>query len=169
MGASKMGAASELKEHVSAAFPQRRARTQEHSDHPGNNHLPRQFARVPTHAVGVAHDRRNSPRAALCLPLRLTQVGGRVEPIAITLVTLNISSTGVYFLAPRWIEPGTAIEVEVALIERPLGQGSVHMRTGAHIVRSERTDTPGWRGYAATFDDIDFSRDDILPTRDRCA
>ncbi len=55
--------------------------------------------------------------------------------------------------------------MEVGLIGRPLGQGSVQMRTAAHVVRVEECDTPGWRGYAATFDDIDFRRDDTLPAR----
>ena len=80
---------------------------------------PQRFARVPTHAIGVARERRNNPRASLSLPLRLTRVGDHLEPIPVTLVTRNISSSGVYFLAPRDFEPGTAIELEVALIERP--------------------------------------------------
>jgi hypothetical protein len=88
-----------------------------------------------------------------------------MQPHGITLVTKNISSTGVFFLAPCEIESGTAIEMEVGLLGRPLGQGSVRMRTAAHIVRVEETQTPGWRGYAAAFDDIAFKRDDTLPHR----
>src|ERR1700674_2317972 len=128
---------------------------------------PQRFARVPTHAVGVAKERRRSPRAYLSLPLRLTRVGDMVEPLPVTLVTRNISSSGIYFLAPRDFEPGTAIELEVALVERPMGQGSVQMCTAAHIVRAEEVDMPGWRGYAATFDDFALRRDDILPLRYR--
>jgi len=128
---------------------------------------PQRFARVPTHVIGVALERRCSPRAYLSLPLRLTRVGNYVEPVPVTLVTRNISSSGVYFLAPREFEPGTAIELEVALVERPLGQGSVQMCTAAHIVRAEQSDVPGWRGYAATFDDFALSRDDVLPLRYR--
>ena len=77
-----------------------------HSEKPG----PRRFTRVPTHAIGVAQERRRSPRASLCLPLRLTRVGDSPEAIPVTLVTRNISSSGVYFLAPRELAPGTAIE-----------------------------------------------------------
>src|ERR1700684_1387456 len=77
---------------------------------------PQRFARVPTHAIGVARERRNNPRASLSLPLRLTRVGNRLEPIPGTLATRNISSSGVYFLAPRDFQPGTAIELGVALI-----------------------------------------------------
>jgi PilZ domain len=126
---------------------------------------PRRFTRVPTHAVGVAEERRRYPRASLCLPLRLTKIAGVEETIPITLVTRNISSSGVYFLAPRVIEPGTAIELQVALIERPLGFGSVQMCTAAHIVRAEDTSTPGWRAYAASFDDFALERDDRVPQR----
>ena len=126
---------------------------------------PRRFTRVPTHAVGVADERRRYPRASLCLPLRLTKIGGVEEATPITLVTRNISSSGVYFLAPREIEVGTAIELQVALIERPLGLGSVHMCTAAHIVRTEETSTSGWRAYAASFDDFALQRDDHMPSR----
>ncbi|HXA78250.1 MAG TPA: PilZ domain-containing protein [Candidatus Acidoferrales bacterium] len=126
---------------------------------------PRRFARVPTHTIGVAYERRRYPRASLSLPLRLTRIGSAVEPIPVTLVTRNISSSGVCFLAPREIEPGTPIELEVALVDRPLGFGRVQMCTAAHIVRAEDTDTPGWRAYAASFDDFALQRDDVLPMR----
>jgi PilZ domain len=126
---------------------------------------PRKFVRVPTHAITVAAERRRYPRAQLALPLRLTRIAGIEQPIPITLVTRNISSSGVFFLAPREMEPGTAIELEVALVERPLGHGSVQMCTAAHIVRMEETSMPGWRGYAATFDDFALQRDDRVPGR----
>jgi hypothetical protein len=128
---------------------------------------PRRFARVPTHAVGVADDRRRNPRASLSLPLRLIRVGATPEPTPVTLVTRNISSSGIYFLAPREMAPGTAIELEVALVDRPQGYGRVQMCTAAHIVRSEESDMPGWRGYAASFDDFALQRDDVLPMRYR--
>lgn len=126
---------------------------------------PRRFSRVPTHTVGVADERRRYPRASLALPLRLTRIGDMVEPIPVTLVTRNISSSGVAFLAPREIQPGMAIELEVALVDRPLGFGRVQMCTAAHIVRAEDTEVPGWRAYAASFDDFALERDDSLPQR----
>jgi hypothetical protein len=43
----------------------------------------------------------------------------------------------------------------------------VQMCTAAHIVRAEEVDMPGWRGYAATFDDFALRRDDIVPLRYR--
>src|SRR5215470_15896640 len=58
----------------------------------------RRFARVPTHAVGVFHEQREYPRASLKLPLRLRSVENVTEKFPITLVTRDISSTGVFFL-----------------------------------------------------------------------
>src|SRR5215470_12198131 len=126
---------------------------------------PRRFARVPTHAIGVADERRRYPRARLSLPLRLIRVGSTPEPVPVTLVTRNISSSGVYFLAPRDIPAGTPIELEVGLVDRPMGCGRVQLCTAARIVRTEETDMPGWHGYAATFDDFAIEHDDAVPRR----
>jgi hypothetical protein len=160
-----MGAAPERKDQRPATLPlheiERTESVVAFSGKPG----PRRFARVPTHAVGVARERRRYPRAKLSLPLRLIRVGEIREAFAITLVTRNISSSGIYFLAPRELEAGTSIELEVGLVDRPHGCGRVQMYTAAHIVRSEETDTPGWRGYAATFDDFALQRDDVIPLR----
>jgi len=165
-----MGAAPGLKDQVTVLSPlhdfqDRTESTIAISGKPG----PRRFAHVPTHAISVARDRRAYPRASLSLPMRLTRIGDITERIPVTLVTRNISSSGIYFLAPRDMEPGTAIELEVALVERPLGQGRVQMCTAAHIVRAEETEMPGWRGYAATFDDFALQRDDVIPLRYRTA
>ena len=121
------------------------------------------FNRVPTHAVGVAAERRHSARAFLRLPVRLTGVEGSAEIHPVTLVTRDISSSGIYFLAPRRIDPGTAIEIEVALVERPMGQGTVKMSTAAHIIRMDATEIPGWHGLAAQFDNFEFQRDEAVP------
>ena len=123
----------------------------------------RTFLRVPTHAISVVEDRRRSPRACLSLPLQLISVAGNLEPEPVTLVTKNISSSGIFFLAPRTIEAGTAIELAVALVERPMGRGSVRLKTAAHVVRVQECGVPGWYGFAASFDDIDFDRDDSMP------
>jgi hypothetical protein len=123
------------------------------------------FSRVPTHAIGVVSERRRSPRAALQLPLRLTQIGQQREPIPITLVTRNISSSGVCFLAPRRIEPGARVELEVALVERPIGRGGVRMSTVAHVVRVDACHEPGWHAICVTFDDFGFQRDEEIPAR----
>ena len=60
-------------------------------------------------------ERRRYPRFTAWLPLRLTAVAGKIEPATVTLLTQNISKAGVCFPAPRRIEPGQFIEVEVAL------------------------------------------------------
>ncbi|MGD0963976.1 MAG: PilZ domain-containing protein [Candidatus Acidiferrales bacterium] len=165
MGAVPEGIAYRLGDLSARQFEAQTEAARAHSEKP----VARRFTRVPTHAIGVAQERRRYPRASLCLPLRLTRVGELTEPIPVTLVTRNISSSGVYFLAPRDLDPGTAIELEVALVDRPLGCGRVQMCTAAHIIRSEATDTPGWRGYAASFDDFALQRDDVIPLRYRIA
>lgn len=126
---------------------------------------PRQFVRVPTHAVGVFPEQRQYPRATLRLPLRLRAVAGVPEEYPITLVTRDISSTGVYFLCPKQLAVGTPIELEIVLVSRPLGRGNVVMATRAHVCRAEAAAMPGWHGVAASFDDVQFDRDDHLPSR----
>ncbi len=123
------------------------------------------FACVPTHAVGMPDERRRAPRAYLKLPMRLTRVAQTAEPVPVTLLTQNISASGIYFLAPRAIRAGTSIELEVGLLDRPLGQGSVRMLTAAHVVRSEAAIVSGWHGVAAQFDDFNFDRDEKVPVR----
>jgi hypothetical protein len=126
---------------------------------------PRRFARVPTHAVGVHPEHREYPRATLNLPLRLRSVGGVREDSPITLVTRDISSTGVYFLCPKELPASTSIELEIVLVRKPLGLGNVVMVTMAHVRRMEPAAMPCWYGIAAAFDDVQFDRDDGLPSR----
>jgi hypothetical protein len=125
----------------------------------------RRFARVPTHAVGVFPEQREYPRASLRLPLRLRGVNGRAEDFPITLVTRDISSSGVFFLCPRSLAVQTAIELEVVLVSRPLGRGNVVIVSKARVKRTEPAAMPGWFGIAASFEDLEFDRDDNIPTR----
>lgn len=127
--------------------------------------LPRRFIRVPTHAVGVHPEHREYPRATLNLPLKLSSVAGVPETFPITLVTRDISSTGVYFLCPRELPANAAIELQIVLVSRPMGQGNVVMASMAHVLRVDPAATPGWFGIAATFDDVQFDRDDCIPSR----
>jgi hypothetical protein len=90
---------------------------------------------------------------------------GQREPLGESLRTTNISSSGVLFLSPQRIEPGTPIEIEVRLVDRPFGRGTVRMKTEAHIVRAETSSRPGWHSLAVTFDDITFQREEPLPSR----
>ncbi len=126
---------------------------------------PRRFLRVPTHAVGVHPEHREYPRATLNLPLRLRAAGGVPEESPITLVTRDISSTGVYFLCPRQLVAGASVELEIVLVSKPLGLGNVVVATMAHVCRAETAAMPGWYGIAAAFDDVQFDRDDRVPSR----
>jgi hypothetical protein len=126
---------------------------------------PRRFARVPTHTVGVHPEHREYPRATLKLPLRLRSVNNNLEEVPVTLVTRDISSTGVYFLCPRPLPPGASIEIDVVLVSKPMGTGNVVLSTRAHVQRYEPASMPGWYGIAASFDDVQFDRDDRVPSR----
>jgi hypothetical protein len=125
----------------------------------------RRFARVPTHAVGVHPEQREYPRASLRLPLRLCGIRGVPEEFPVTLVTRDISSTGCYFLCPKELAAGTAIELEIMLVSRPMGRGNVVIASMAHVQRIEPAAVPGWFGIAASFDDVQFDRDDRVPSR----
>lgn len=130
-----------------------------------NEVQPRRFARVPTHAVGVHPEHREYPRATLKLPLRLRSVNNVLEEFPVTLVTRDISSTGVYFLSPKQLEAGSFLELEIVLVSRPMGRGNVVLTTRAHVLRHEPAAVPGWIGIAASFDDVQFDRDDHMPSR----
>jgi hypothetical protein len=124
---------------------------------------PRRFARVPTHAVGVFPEHREYPRASLKLPLRLRAVNDIAEPYPITLVTRDISSSGVFFLCPKSVAVDATIKLEIVLISRPLGLGNVAVHSLAKVRRIEPAAVPGWFGIAASFEDMEFDRDDGAP------
>jgi len=126
---------------------------------------PKGIARVPTHAVRPPEERRAYARAKLSLPLRVKRIAGQRDLLGEPLRTANISSSGVFFLCPQRIAPGTPLEMEVFLVDRPFGRGNVKMKTEAHIVRAETSSRPGWHAMAATFDDITFLREEPLPSR----
>lgn len=126
---------------------------------------PRRFVRVPTHAVGVHLEQRECPRASLRLPLKLRSVGGVLEEYPVTLVTRDISSSGVFFLCPKSLAVDTGIELDIVLVSRPLGYGNVVVSSKARIRRVEPANMPGWFGIAASFDDFAFDRDDHIPGR----
>jgi len=125
---------------------------------------PKKFVRVPTHAVGVHLEQRERPRAALKLPLKLRSVDGVMEEYPVTLVTRDISSSGVFFLCPKSLGPGTSIELDIVLVSRPLGYGNVVVSSKAQVRRVEPANMPGWYGIAASFDDFAFDRDDQVPS-----
>jgi hypothetical protein len=94
-------------------------------------------------------ERRQYPRCTAWLPLRLKAVQGIAEPEPINLLTQNFSKTGLCFPAPKWIEPGKSIEVEVTLLGAgPEGENMKIAGTG-YVVRTEATNKPGWYTLAA--------------------
>jgi PilZ domain len=127
-----------------------------------NRRQPRGINRVPTHTVGRASERRVYARARLSFPLRLERVAGQRHTQRYFLQTANISSSGLFFLAPLRIEAGTPIELEVQLITQPLARATVHLSAAAHVVRTEPAEKVGWYGVAAAFDDISYRRDESL-------
>jgi hypothetical protein len=125
---------------------------------------PKGIARVPTHAVRPVEERRSYTRAKLSLPLRVKRIAGQREHRHPSLRTTNISSSGILFLCPHHIEPGTPVDIEVRLVDRPFGRGTVKMMTEAHVVRAEPASRSGWHSVAVSFDDISFQREEAMPS-----
>jgi len=96
-------------------------------------------------------ERRRYPRFVTWLPLRLTAVAGRIESAAVALVTQNISKAALCFPAPRRIEPGQAIEVEVTVAGLGTDGKDIHIAGAGHVVRIEPGNKPGWYKPAAEF------------------
>src|SRR6202022_5034181 len=88
-------------------------------------------------------ERRRYPRFITWLPIRLTTVAGKIEPAAVALVTQNISKAGLCFPAPRRIEPGQAIEVEVTVVGLGPDGKDIHIAGGGYVGRIEPGNTPG--------------------------
>jgi hypothetical protein len=85
------------------------------------------------------------------------------EEYPVTLVTRDISSSGLFFLCPKPLAVGTEIELDIVLVSRPLGYGNVVVSSRARVRRMESANMPGWYGIAASFDDLAFDRDDHIP------
>jgi hypothetical protein len=88
-----------------------------------------------------------------------------LEEFPVTLVTRDISSSGVFFLCPKSLATETEIELDIVLVSRPLGYGNVVVSSKARVKRVEPANMPGWFGIAASFDDFAFDRDDHIPGR----
>jgi|SRR5579872_5080859 len=101
----------------------------------------------------TSNERRRYPRFTTWLPLRITAVGGKIEPTPLTLLTQNISKTGLCFPAPDRIEPGQVIHVEVTLSGAGPGRQDICISNQGFIVRIEPGRKPGWYKLAAAFDE----------------
>jgi PilZ domain len=122
----------------------------------------RGIARVPTHAVHVANERRVYPRAQLQLPVRILRIADRHETEFDQAMTIDISSSGLRTACPFAIAVGTPVHLEVELVTRPSGCGSVRLITEAQVVRVQ-PDSKGWHTLAFNFDEISFERDEMAP------
>jgi hypothetical protein len=122
----------------------------------------RGIARVPTHVVHVANERRVYPRAHLQLPVRILRIAGHHETEFDQAMTIDISSSGLRTAYPFAIPVGTPVHLEVELVTRPSGCGSVRLITQAQVVRVQ-SDSKGWHTLAFNFDEISFERDEMAP------
>lgn len=122
---------------------------------------PRGIGRVPTHAVPVANDRRVYARAQLQLPMRILRIAGHRETSFDQVMTIDISSSGLRTSCPFEIPVGTPVHLEVELVKRPSGCGTVRLLTQAQVVRVQPDTTKGWHTVAFSFDEITFERDEL--------
>nr|HEV7955210.1 PilZ domain-containing protein [Candidatus Acidoferrales bacterium] len=122
----------------------------------------RGIARVPTHVVHVANERRVYARAHLQLPVRILRIEGRREMEFDQVMTIDISSSGLRTACPFAIPVGTPVQLEVELVTRPSGCGSVRLITEAQVVRVQ-PDSKGWHTLAFNFEEISFERDEMAP------
>jgi hypothetical protein len=125
--------------------------------------MPQGINRVPTHAVTVPNERRAYVRANLCLQARILRIAGRRESQREPFVTVDVSSSGLRARCPFEIEVGTPVNLEVELVRRETGSGTVKLISEAHVVRVEPEKKSGWHTLAFNFDDITFERDDLMP------
>jgi hypothetical protein len=125
--------------------------------------VPRGIGRVPTHAVPVVNERRVYPRAQLQLPMRILRIAGHRETSFDQVMTVDISSSGLRTVCPFQIPVGTPVHLEVELVKRPSGQGTVRLLTQAQVVRVQPDTTRGWHIVAFSFDEITFERDELAP------
>jgi len=121
---------------------------------------PRGMERVPTHAVPVVNERRAYGRAQLQLHMRILRIAGHRETDFDEVMTIDISSSGLRTSCPFGIPVGTPVHLEVDLVRRPMGCGSVRLVTQAQVVRAQRN-TQGWHTLAFSFDEITFERDEL--------
>src|SRR5713226_1052440 len=105
------------------------------------------------HRPAAMIERRLHPRMAARFPLRLRPVGGDIWQGPEPLFTKNISASGVSFLIPFWIESGTAMDLEVDLLDQASATRTTLARS-AHAVRIAATDAPRLYILAAVFDEI---------------
>ncbi len=109
----------------------------------------------------LINDRRMNPRLPLQLPLEVCRTNGQgVRVLGASLVSRDISTMGVYFVSPERLERGAQVELDVALVDRPLDRGRVRLKTRGEVVRVEPDGAEGNHGLAVRFDEISFHYED---------
>ena len=108
----------------------------------------------------LVNDRRLNPRLPLQLPICVCRVTGNARSESAPLISRDISTMGVYFESPQQMEKGASVELDVALVDRPLDRGCVRLSTRGQVVRVGSAETPGWHGLAVRFDELSFHYDD---------
>ena len=101
-------------------------------------------------------EQRRSQRFQLALPMIL--VHGSHGEVRRTGETLNVSSTGVYFLVGDRVEPGTLLKFIITLPEEISIAGSVRLLCKGKVTRVEPHDG-ATMGVAATIERYEFLRD----------
>jgi len=123
--------------------------------------IPPALRRVPTHAFGVFHEQREYPPAAFvafafagCAAWK-----NAVEKYPVSLVTRDISSTGVFFLCPKthrtqFCNPNW----KSSFVSRPLGRGKRRRPSPSQKCAAvESANMPGWVRYRRPpLDDLKF-------------
>ena len=122
---------------------------------------PRGIVRVPTHTVPVVNERRVYARAQLQLPMRILRIAGHRETNFDQVMTVDISSSGLRTICPFEIPVGTPVHLEVELVKRPSGCGTVRLLTQAQVVRVQPDSIKGRHTLAFSFDEITFERDEL--------
>jgi PilZ domain len=97
-------------------------------------------------------DRRRYPRFAVRLPFQLWLATDKGDPWVATLFTKNISKAGLCFLAPRQVQPGESITVDLTLAGYGQRGKDVNISGVGQIVRAAACDEPGKYELAATFE-----------------
>src|SRR6266436_3742990 len=97
----------------------------------------------------------------LAKPTAETRDAAMVAPRLAHVTALRLAP----LLCPSQPSVGTSIELDIVLVSKPLGLGNVVVATMAHVCRAEAAAMPDWYGIAATFDDVQFGRDDHIPSR----
>jgi hypothetical protein len=99
-------------------------------------------------------ERRRYPRFAVRLPFRLRRVSGGAVALGGTLLSNDVSKTGLSFTIDDPMELGQSIEVELTLTGYGPDGNDLQVRGTGYIVRAYADPVAGKYHLAATFDEL---------------